>query len=202
MTVRVKILILSAVLLLLFAVVLASSLIMQRHSSDKVAAIIEFQLPLAAAISDLDVATSDYELFLERMLRRNHDTPAIAEAEHQAARPDEGPHRRRLRARGSPARPCPRRSAHRGRRPARPGPGPALALVSEAAAGALLRPRRRGAEPPTPPAAPPMRAPCRCGSSSSSRRSARTCPRCAPSWPRWPGPRPRAPTRRSSASSA
>ena len=83
MTVRVKILILSAVLLLLFAVVLASSLIMQRHSNDKVAAIIEFQLPLAAAISDLDVATSDYELFLERMLRRNHDTPAVAEAEHQ-----------------------------------------------------------------------------------------------------------------------
>ena len=84
MTVRVKILILSAVLLLLFAVVLASSMIMQRHSSDKVAAIIEFQLPLAAAISDLDVATSDYELHLERMLRRNDDSPAAAEAEHEA----------------------------------------------------------------------------------------------------------------------
>jgi len=81
MTVRVKILILSAVLLLLFAVVLGSSMIMQRRSSDKVAAIIEFQLPLAAAISDLDVATSDYELLLERMLRRNDDSPAAAEAE-------------------------------------------------------------------------------------------------------------------------
>jgi hypothetical protein len=84
MTVRVKILILSAVLLLLFAVVLASSMIMQRHSNDKVAAIIEFQLPLAAAISNLDVGTSDYELHLERMLRRNDDSPAAAEAEHQA----------------------------------------------------------------------------------------------------------------------
>ena len=83
MTVRVKILILSAVLLLLFAVVLAGSMIMQRRSSDKVAAIIEFQLPLAAAISDLDVATSDYELPLERMLRRNDDSPAAAEAEQR-----------------------------------------------------------------------------------------------------------------------
>ena len=102
MTVRVKILILSAVLLLLFAVVLASPPIMQRHSSDKVAAIIEFQLPLAAAISDLDVSTSDYELFLERMLRRTHDTPAGAESEQQAPRADEGPHHWRLRARGKP----------------------------------------------------------------------------------------------------
>ena len=84
MTVRVKILILSAVLLLLVAVVLASSMIMQRRSNDKVAAIIEFQLPLAAAISNLDVGTSDYELHLERLLRRNDDSPAAAEAEHQA----------------------------------------------------------------------------------------------------------------------
>ena len=57
---------------------------MQRRSNDKVAAIIEFQLPLAAAISNLDVGTSDYELLLERMLRRNDDSPAAAEAEHQA----------------------------------------------------------------------------------------------------------------------
>ena len=39
MTVRVKILAISAVLLLLFAVVLVSSVIMQEHSSRKVAAI-------------------------------------------------------------------------------------------------------------------------------------------------------------------
>ena len=70
MTVRVKILAISAVLLLLFAVVLVGSVVMQKQSSDKVAAIIDFQLPLTAAIADLDVATFEYELSLERALRR------------------------------------------------------------------------------------------------------------------------------------
>jgi len=80
MSVRVKILILSAALLVLFAVVLGSSMVMQRQGSAKVAALIEFQLPLTALISDLDVGTSDYELVLERMLRGN-DTPAEIQLE-------------------------------------------------------------------------------------------------------------------------
>ncbi len=80
MTVRVKILAISAVLLLLFAVVLVGSVVMQKQSSDKVAAIIDFQLPLAAAIADLDVATFEYELSLERALRR----PEVTEADRRA----------------------------------------------------------------------------------------------------------------------
>src|SRR5215813_6268158 len=70
MTVRVKILAISAVLLLLFAIVLVSSVIMQEHSSRKVAAIIDYHLPLAAIIADLDVATDQYELIVERLLRQ------------------------------------------------------------------------------------------------------------------------------------
>ena len=70
MTVRVKILAISAVLLLLFAIVLVSSVIMQEHSSRKVAAIIDYHLPLAAIIADLDVATDQYELVVERLLRQ------------------------------------------------------------------------------------------------------------------------------------
>src|SRR5499426_614766 len=70
MTVRVKILAISAVLLLLFAIVLVSSVIMQERSSRKVAAIIEYHLPLAAIIADLDVATDQYELIVERLLRQ------------------------------------------------------------------------------------------------------------------------------------
>jgi hypothetical protein len=201
MTVRVKILILSAVLLLLFAVVLASSMIMQRRSNDKVAAIIEFQLPLAAAISDLDVATSDYELLLERMLRRNDDSPTAADAEQEVL------DRTKARIIANFVR--------------------AEALLDRA----LVDPRTEGAdrlvlarvqrslsylkrmEAPffalgdevltahTAGRAADARALSR-GSSSSSSRSARTCPRCAPSSPRWPAPRPRAPTRRSSGSSA
>ena len=80
MTVRVKILAISAVLLLLFAVVLVGSVVMQKQSSDKVAAIIDFQLPLTAAIADLDVATFEYELSLERALRR----PEVTEADRRA----------------------------------------------------------------------------------------------------------------------
>src|SRR5215813_3599525 len=81
MTVRVKILAISAVLLLLFAIVLVSSVIMQEHSSRKVAAIIEYHLPLAAIIADLDVATDKYELIVERLLREPDRSSAGAAAE-------------------------------------------------------------------------------------------------------------------------
>ena len=57
MTVRIKILAISGVLLVLFAIVLIASVVMQRHSSDKLAVIMDFHLPVTAAISDLDVAT-------------------------------------------------------------------------------------------------------------------------------------------------
>ena len=84
MTVRVKILAISAVLLLLFAVVLVGSVVMQQQSSSKVAALIEFHLPLAAAIADLDVATYEYELTLERILRQPETTAAEREADRRA----------------------------------------------------------------------------------------------------------------------
>jgi adenylate cyclase len=68
MTVRIKILALSVGLLLIFAVVLMSSVAMQRRTSHQVAAIIDFHLPLAAVIADLDVATDEYELVTMRLL--------------------------------------------------------------------------------------------------------------------------------------
>src|SRR5262245_63813261 len=83
MTVRAKLLILSTALLVLFAAVLASSMVMHQHNSQRVAAIVEFHLPLSAAISDLDVATSDYELQIERMLRETHQAAAEEEADRQ-----------------------------------------------------------------------------------------------------------------------
>src|SRR5262249_59767129 len=81
MTVRVKILAISVVLLMLLAVVLVSSVIMQEHSSRKVAAIIDYHLPLAATIADLDVATDRYELIVERLLREPDRLSAGADAE-------------------------------------------------------------------------------------------------------------------------
>src|SRR5262249_16557038 len=83
MTVRVKILAISAVLLLLFAVVLVSSVVMQEHSSRKVAAIIDYHLPLAAAIADLDVATYEYELVVERLLRELDTKGAAADGQRR-----------------------------------------------------------------------------------------------------------------------
>ena len=83
-TVRVKIFALSVGLLLLFAGVLVSSVTMQRRSSQKVAAIIDFHLPLSAVIADLDVATDQYELIAERLLLLGEVTPAAAEAARRA----------------------------------------------------------------------------------------------------------------------
>lgn len=84
MTVRAKILALSVGLLLLFAGVLVSSVLMQRRSSQKVAAIVEYHLPLSAVIADLDVATDQYELIVERLLLLPEIMPAAAEAARRA----------------------------------------------------------------------------------------------------------------------
>ena len=84
MTVRIKILALSVVLLLLFGGVLMGSVAMQRRTSHQVAAIIEFHLPLAAAIADLDVATDEYELIAQRLLATPDTTPAAVEAGRRA----------------------------------------------------------------------------------------------------------------------
>lgn len=84
MTVRIKILALSVGLLLLFAVVLAGSVAMQRRSSQKVAAIIDFHLPLAAVIADLDVATDQYELITQRLLLVPEITLPAVEAGRRA----------------------------------------------------------------------------------------------------------------------
>src|SRR5262249_13799931 len=86
--VRVKILALSAALLVLFAVVLVSSVVMQRQSSNKLSAIIDFHLPLAAVIADLDVATDQYELIVQRLLLRGETSPGAIEAARAALEKD------------------------------------------------------------------------------------------------------------------
>ena len=83
MTVRIKILAISAVLLVLFAAVLIGSVVMQRQSRARLAAIIDVHLPLAATIAGLDVATYEYELVVERLLRRPVPS-AVSEADRGA----------------------------------------------------------------------------------------------------------------------
>ena len=53
---------------------------MQRRTSHQVAVIIEFHLPLAAVIADLDVATDVFELSVQRLLLLPEVTPAAVEA--------------------------------------------------------------------------------------------------------------------------
>jgi adenylate cyclase len=88
MTVRIKILALSVALLLIFAVVLVSSVVMQRRTSHQVSAIIDFHLPLAAVISDLDVATDEFELVVDRLLLLPTVTPSAVEAGRAAVDQD------------------------------------------------------------------------------------------------------------------
>src|SRR5262245_16361397 len=80
MTVRVKILALSVGLLLIFGVVLVASVTMQQRTSHQVSAIIDFHLPLAAVIADLDVATDRFELTALRLLQLGAITPADVQA--------------------------------------------------------------------------------------------------------------------------
>ena len=75
LTVRGKILAISGVLLLLFAAVLVGSVIMQKQSGAKRATIIDIYLPLVDIIADLDVATDEYELILQRLVRRSDTKP-------------------------------------------------------------------------------------------------------------------------------
>ena len=84
MTLRIKILALSVGLLLIFAVVLFSSVAMQERTSRHVSGIIEFHLPLSAVIADLDVATDEFELIALRLLLLPNVTPADVEAGRRA----------------------------------------------------------------------------------------------------------------------
>ena len=88
MTVLVKILAISVVLLLLFAGVLFASVAMQQRTSHQVAVITEFHLPLAAIIADFDVATDQYELIVERLLLLPDIAPAAVKAARGAVEKD------------------------------------------------------------------------------------------------------------------
>src|SRR6185503_18952371 len=84
MTVRAKILALCGILLLLFAIVLIGSVMMQKHSNNKVSAIVDFHLPLAETIADLDLATLEFELIIRRFLRKASETvPEPTVADHK-----------------------------------------------------------------------------------------------------------------------
>ena len=84
MSVRGKILAISGILLLLFAAVLVGSVVMQKQAGTKRATIIEIYLPLVDIIADLDVATDEYELILQRLIRRSETKPVAFDEDGRA----------------------------------------------------------------------------------------------------------------------
>ncbi|MBM3599244.1 MAG: HAMP domain-containing protein [Alphaproteobacteria bacterium] len=71
MTIRLKILAISAAMLAILSVALLGSVLIQDEVHEEIAAIVEYHVPLNAAISEFDVATSEYELNLSRLLRED-----------------------------------------------------------------------------------------------------------------------------------
>jgi adenylate cyclase len=75
MTIRLKILALSTVLLAILCVALFVSLRLQESVHEEIGGITDYHIPITALISEIDVATDDYELTLSRLLRQESATP-------------------------------------------------------------------------------------------------------------------------------
>src|SRR5262249_23774452 len=84
MSVRGKILAISGILLLLFAAVLVGSVVMQKQAGTKRATIIEIYLPLVDISADLDVATDESQLTLQRPIRRSETKPVAFDEDGRA----------------------------------------------------------------------------------------------------------------------
>jgi adenylate cyclase len=75
MSIRTKFFALAGVLLALFGAVVGVLAWLQRDSADNLADIIEYHIPLTRLLADVDVATFEYELEVERLRRRTDWTP-------------------------------------------------------------------------------------------------------------------------------
>jgi adenylate cyclase len=76
MTIRRKIYVLAGALLALFGIVVGGLSLLQWHNSGHLENIVRYQLQIARLLSDLDIATFQYELAVERMRRRGMAQPA------------------------------------------------------------------------------------------------------------------------------
>jgi adenylate cyclase len=70
MSIRTKFFALAGVLLALFGVVVGVLAVLQHDSADNLEDIVTHHIPITRVIANVDVATSDYELEIERLLRR------------------------------------------------------------------------------------------------------------------------------------
>lgn len=75
MTIRFKILALSTALLAILCVALFVSLRLQENVHEEIGGITDYHIPITGLLSEIDVATDDYELNLSRLLRHGNATP-------------------------------------------------------------------------------------------------------------------------------
>jgi hypothetical protein len=76
MSIRTKFLTVSAVMLLIFALANGIGVLLDDESIHKFGNVIDYHLPLTRVVADLDVATFEYELALERLRRKGDLAPA------------------------------------------------------------------------------------------------------------------------------
>lgn len=83
MRIRFKILAIAYVLLLLFGAAVGVSALQHKKTTDELGAIVDYLVPINAAIADFDIGTFQYELELRRLAR--HERPPPGEGERVRA---------------------------------------------------------------------------------------------------------------------
>ncbi len=86
LTIRLKILALSAALLGILCLALLVALRLQEAVHEEIAAITEYHVPISALIAEIDVQTFEYELNLYRLIAQDAPTAAAVEAAEKAER--------------------------------------------------------------------------------------------------------------------
>ena len=76
MSIRTKFLAVSAVMLLIIALANGIGALLDDESIHKFSTVMDYHLPLTRVVADLDVATFEYELALERLRRKGDQAPA------------------------------------------------------------------------------------------------------------------------------
>lgn len=86
MTIRLKILAISTAMLAILSIALSGSLFLQQEIRKEIGSIVEYHVPLGAAVAEIDVETFEYELNLSRLLREGEAAPAHIQAVQQRER--------------------------------------------------------------------------------------------------------------------
>ena len=88
MPIRLKVLSIAFALLIIFGIVITYSTIQQHRLAREIDAVVQYNLPIRAALSDFDVRSDEYELIILRLARRSDVPAAEIESEIVRARQD------------------------------------------------------------------------------------------------------------------